>query len=364
MKKPLIIAYFLPQFHPIPENDEWWGKGFTEWTNVGKAKPLFKGHNQPRIPTDLGYYDLRIPAVREQQAILARDAGIGGFCYWHYWFSPEQQLLNEIIDDVAYSGKPDFPFCLGWANESWKAKSWSQDGNTDTILIEQTYGGETDYRKHYEYVKKLIKNKNYIRIDDRPFFLVYKPENHPEIGSFINLWNKWIKEDKIAESFYFVASVTYENNYESFLNQGFNAVTMAHYQRVLAEINNKQSLWNVLKERLRIKKHLPIIVSADDVYKHIIKEKDYLETVIPFMIPQWDHTPRSGVNGYLIKEATPEKFYEQAKKVLGVIEQKNNKIIMLKSWNEWAEGNFMEPDLTYGENFLSAIKKALNETTL
>lgn len=167
-----IIAYYLPQFHPFPENDEWWGKGFTEWTNVGKAKPLFHGHNQPKVPADLGYYDLRIPSVREEQARLAKEAGVYGFCYWHYWFGNGKQLLNEIIDDVHASGKPNFPFCLGWANESWKAKQWRKDGSGDVLLEEQVYGGVDEYRRHFDYVLDLFKDPRYIRVDGKPFFLI------------------------------------------------------------------------------------------------------------------------------------------------------------------------------------------------
>ena len=136
-----IIAFYLPQFHPFKENDEWWGKGFTEWTNVAKAKPLFKGHYQPKIPADLGFYDLRLPEVREEQAQLAKQAGIYGFCYWHYWFNG-QELMERPWNEVVNSENPDFPFCIGWANESWMSKMWNKDGSiaAGKILIEQTYG--------------------------------------------------------------------------------------------------------------------------------------------------------------------------------------------------------------------------------
>ena len=149
-KRARVIAFYLPQYHPIPENDEWWGKGFTEWTNVGKAKPLFKGHYQPRVPADLGYYDLRLPIVREQQAEMAREAGVEGFCYWHYWFGNGKTLLAEIFDDVLKSGKPDFPFCLGWANHTWTRRNWNGAGkhkNEDLLL--QTYPGEHDHIQHF-----------------------------------------------------------------------------------------------------------------------------------------------------------------------------------------------------------------------
>ena len=144
-KQVKIIAFYLPQYHPFKENDEWWGKGFTEWTNVGKAKPLFRGHNQPRVPTELGYYDLRLPLVREQQAQMAQDAGIYAFCYWHYWFGNGKRLIPEVFQEVLDSGKPDFPFCLGWANHSWYAKNWNSDGTTtNRLLMEQTYPGIDD----------------------------------------------------------------------------------------------------------------------------------------------------------------------------------------------------------------------------
>ena len=172
-----IIAFYLPQFHPFKENDEWWGKGFTEWTNVGKAKSLFRGHQQPKVPADLGYYDLRLPEVRNQQVELAKSAGIYGFCYWHYWFGNGVQLMNRIIDEVHSSESPDFPFCLGWANESWKAKQWNKDGSGDKILVEQTYPDIADFRKHYEYVRELFKDKRYIRYEGKPFFYIYKPLN-------------------------------------------------------------------------------------------------------------------------------------------------------------------------------------------
>lgn len=150
-KKARVIALYLPQFHPIPENDAWWGKGFTEWTNVAKAKPLFKGHYQPHIPADLGFYDLRLPEVREAQAELAREAGIEGFCYWHYWFGNGRRLLERPFNEVLESGKPDFPFCLAWANHSWSSNSWKKGFalQKNTLLLEQTYPGEQDYIDHF-----------------------------------------------------------------------------------------------------------------------------------------------------------------------------------------------------------------------
>ena len=165
------IAMYLPQFHPIPENDDWWGKGFTEWTNVAKAKPLFKGHYQPHLPADLGFYDLRIPEVGEAQAQLARNYGIYGFCYYHYWFNGKQ-LLNRPVDEVLNSGNPDFPFCLCWANENW-SKRWN--GSENDILIKQKYSSKDDLN-HIKFLIQYFKDSRYIKINDRPLFIIYK---HP-----------------------------------------------------------------------------------------------------------------------------------------------------------------------------------------
>lgn len=357
---PLILAYYLPQFHPFKENDEWWGKGFTEWTNVGKAKPLFKGHEQPKVPADLGYYDLRLPIVREQQVELAREAGVSGFCYWHYWFGGKgRQLMNSIIDEVHATGKPDFPFCLGWANESWKAKQWRQDGAGDKILMEQRYEGELDYRLHYEYVRELFKDKRYIYIDSKPFFLIYKPNQFKDIRTFIKLWNKWVKEDGIAERIYFVANMDNQVDYEKFLSLGFNAITPTYYERITLACRQFSRL-RQLTRKLYSHYTSPYRFSYKQFSNFFwIKEFDEKENVIPFILPCWDHTPRSGKRGRVLIGSTPLLFKTHVKRTLKGISNKKNKIIMLKSWNEWAEGNYMEPDLKWGKGYIKALKDAI-----
>lgn len=181
-----LIAFYLPQFHPIPENNEWWGKGFTEWTNVAKAKALFPGHYQPHVPADLGFYDLRVPETRIAQAELAREHGIEGFCYWHYWFGGKR-LLERPFNEVLKSGEPKFPFCLGWANESWSG-IWH--GCADKILMEQTYLGIEEEERHFNAVVDALFDERYLRVDDKPIFYIYKPQQLPKPEALSNIGSR------------------------------------------------------------------------------------------------------------------------------------------------------------------------------
>lgn len=355
-----IIAYYLPQFHPFSENDEWWGKGFTEWTNVGKAKALFRGHNQPKVPADLGYYDLRLKEVRQQQVDLAKEAGVNAFCYWHYWFGNGVQLMNNIIDEVHSTGSPDFPFCLGWANESWKAKQWRPDGIGDKVLVEQIYGDELEYRRHFDYVKELFKDDNYVRIEGKPFFLVYKPQNFPDIENFIKCWNKWINEEGIADGVYFVANLDDETKYGYYKEIGFSAQTPGRARKVDYDFYNCGKIRRKLMYLYRKYKRTPTFTSYKKLIKNIfIRGWDDREDIIPFIIPNWDHTPRSGAKGEVLLDSTPSNFQKLAEVVIGEVMKKENKIIMLKSWNEWGEGNYMEPDLLYRKGYINSLKNAL-----
>jgi len=202
MDNPKIIAFYLPQYHPIPENDAWWGKGFTEWTNVARAERLYKGHYQPKIPKDLGFYDLRVPETRYKQANLAKEAGVTGFCFWHYWFSGKQlmeRVFNEILADSNYT----FPFCLCWANHSWYAKNWNikDSKRQHKLLIEQTYKGVEDYESHFYKLLPAFKDKRYIKIDGKPLFGIYDALFN-DAQLFIDLWNKLAQENGFS-GFYF-----------------------------------------------------------------------------------------------------------------------------------------------------------------
>jgi len=366
--KPTIIAFYLPQFHPIPENDKWWGKGFTEWTNVGKAKPLWKGHNQPRVPADLGYYDLRLPEVREQQAALAREAGVTAFCYWHYWFGNGKRLLERVFNEVLETGQPDFPFCLGWANHSWRAKGWNKDISKDKILIEQTYPGEEDARLHFNFLLKAFRDKRYVKVEGKPFFLIYEVSTLPRL--YIDLFRKWAKEAGFPDLYIVANSYDTLKDVNDYLELGYDAVV---YNRASSlwyeEYDGMGILQKIYSRFMRMTKQLVTRKprGATDYFKayhHFITDNEKRIEVIPEILPQWDHSPRSSNKASIIfYNSTPALFYEHVKEALSAIKDKpeEKKIVILKSWNEWAEGNYMEPDLTHGKGFIKALKNAIDD---
>lgn len=385
-KKARVIAYYLPQFHPIPENDAWWGKGFTEWTNVAKAKPLFRGHLQPRIPADLGFYDLRMPEVREAQAQLAREAGIEGFCYWHYWFGNGKMLLDRPFREVLESGKPDFPFCLGWANHSWSNRTWhvGKRFTQREILQEQTYPGEDDYISHFNYVLKAFQDKRYICVDGKPIFVIWDPLVIPDVTKFINLWNKLAKQhglkgihfvgrienltsrnvDRNSSLKYSVPNVNKNasKNYNFLLDRGFDAVNSWGLYR--SEVLSKGLLYKYYTRLLN--KTFKGIVTEKYKYKKLIKHfyanEDKWENVYPTIIPNYDRSPRSGKKDKVWYGSTPELFKKHVQKAIEVVRDKQDehKIIFLKSWNEWAETNYVEPDIHFGKGYLNSLGEVLN----
>lgn len=370
MAKPRILAIYLPQFHPLPENDEWWGKGFTEWTNVGKAKPLFHGHDQPRVPTELGYYDLRLKEVREQQAQMAKESGVEGFLYWHYWFGNGKTLMADIFNDVVKSGKPDFPICIGWANHSWYAKSWNgSEVTSKKLLIEQTYPGEQDARMFFDSLLPAFKDNRYIKVNGKPVMFIFNPNEVPDL--YLNLFEKWAKEEGFP-GMYFIANVARNiDPKEQYLSRGFNAVA---YERFLGGLRKdgtiKGGIWGsrFIKLCRKIKGAIlhrpPFMVDYRTAAQSFCTDRERERDVIPMIMPQWDHTPRSGWTGTLLVNAKPEYFKEVVAEAIDCVKNKpeGEGIILLKSWNEWGEGNYIEPDLTNGRRFLNAMKEALEES--
>lgn len=366
--KAKVLAYYLPQFYPCDFNDKWYGRGFTEWTNVGKAKPLFKGHYQPKVPADLGYYDLRIPENAEKQVDLAREAGVFGFAYWHYWWAGEM-LLNMPAERMLKTLKPDFPFMFAWANENWYKKFWDKDVKKDTLIMKQTYPGEADNLAHFNYCLPFFKDKRYLTYDSKPMFLIYHPLKFPEVKAFMKQWDSLIKEAGVADGFYWICCA--KNNdfeYKQMISLGFDAVNFFVTECRLAQTTstNKFSPKNWLYSWGRhIKKKVlgPIILDYNKIIDSIWVDKyDKNDNVIPTVIPNWDHTPRSGYKGYLFVNSSPENFEKLSINVLSKVKYKENKLVFLKSWNEWAEGNYMEPDLKYGKGYIESLNNAIEKT--
>lgn len=363
-----LIALYLPQFHPIPENDEWWAKGFTEWTNVGKAIPLFKNHYQPRVPTDLGYYDLRVPETRKAQADMAKEYGIEGFCYWHYWFGNGKRLLERPFKEVLETGEPDFPFCLGWANHSWKAKTWIADGK-DKLLIKQTYNGIEDYTAHFYEMLPAFKDSRYIRIENKPFFLIWDPNDMPDASVFINHWNKLATENGL-EGIHFVASTAFKEDIPRFLSMGFNNVSLDLVRNFFL-FNNSPKRYTTLKKLLKqtwlqVRRAIngtPKYLEYQAYVDYFLSEMPIDEKIFPSVVPNFDHSPRSGKYGSILLNDSPRKF-EQLLYLLfdKLIHKKgDSNIVILRSWNEWGEGNYLEPDLKNGLGSLEAIKKVISQ---
>jgi hypothetical protein len=348
-----LIASYLPQFHPTKENNEWWGEGFTEWTNVGKAVPLFKGHYQPRVPADLGYYDLRLPIVREQQAKMAQEYGIEGFCYWHYWFGNGKRILDNIFNEILETGKPDFPFCLGWANETWSGV-WH--GAKNRILMEQLYPGKSDYTAHFMEMLKAFLDPRYIRVDDKPLFMIYKPELLPDPQEFITCWRQLAKEHGL-EDMYFVGQTVDIEKRDSIMKMGFDAVNVVRLYDY-----RKRNLSLIGKGLKKVFGALNVFEYADAI-KNFSGIEDRESNCIPTIIPNWDHSPRSGERAYILNNSTPELFRKHVKEVVDSVKDKDDqhRIAFVKSWNEWGEGNYLEPDIKFGLKYLQVLKEECNK---
>jgi hypothetical protein len=356
------IALYLPQFHPIPENDEWWGKGFTEWTNVVKAKPLFEGHRQPRLPADLGFYDLRVTESRIAQATLAKQYGIYGFVYWHYWFAGKQ-VLETPLREVIASGQPDFPFCLAWANQTWSG-TWHGLSNSK-ILVEQTYPGTQDHIDHFYACLPIFKDPRYIETGGKKLFFIYLPQEIPEVTAFIKLWQELAQKEGLG-GFHFGGMNM--DPYWAPANDGFDAVVQYWSQREEFQYRNL-SLTDKIQLRLfgaqyveksRAKKRKPLKLS----YKKLVQKYPHLPLradEYPSVFCDWDNTPRSGGDGWLFSDFSPELFEQLCLKAFEATSNKpdNEKFVIIKSWNEWAEGNYLEPDKEFGHRYLEAFRNAL-----
>lgn len=353
-----LIAFYLPQFHPIPENDAWWGTGFTEWTNVAKAQPLFAGHYQPRLPADLGFYDLRVPETRAAQAALARKYGIGGFCYWHYWFHG-RRLLERPFQEVLDSGEPDFPFCLAWANENW-SRRW--DGAEHEVLMPQSYSREDD-RAHLRALVPALADERYVRVEGKPLLIVYRLVELPEPQRTAEIWRDEARRAGLGDLHlcYLESGSGLGRPPADF---GFDAaIEFAPEWRGLGPLP-RPTLWSRLQHRLQGRTCVE--------WRHEVR--DYAELVrvnlakpapgyvrYPCVTPDWDNSARRASGGRILKGSTPERYEQWLSAVLAsrLPEGAEHRLCFINAWNEWAEGNHLEPCQRWGHAYLQATARAL-----
>jgi len=342
-----LIAFYLPQFHPIPENDAWWGEGFTEWTNVRRARPNFVGHYQPHVPSDLGYYDLRDGATRAAQAHLARAYGIHGFCYYYYWFNG-RRLLQRPLDEVVQSGQPEFPFCVCWANENW-TRRW--DGGNDELLVAQTYSPENEKRLISDLLP-LFRDQRYIRVDGRPLVVVYRANLLPEPRRATDIFRSAAREAGGAEPYLAMVHVP---EMPSPVEWGFDAGV---------EFPPHSTEVQTLTEH--IDKLNPNFIG--DVWDYVSAARYAISRPLPDfpllrgVMVGWDNTPRIQNNGHVFVNSHPENYrrwlstmVEQTRR----IRRGDERIVFVNAWNEWGEGCHLEPDVQFGRGFLEATRQSL-----
>lgn len=348
------IAFYLPQFHPVAENDEWWGTGFTEWTNTARARPIFPGHRQPDLPADLGFYDLRVPEVREAQSDLAQRYGVAAFAYWHYWFGAGRRILERPLDEVLALGEPSVPFCLAWANQSWTG-IWH--GAADRILLEQTYPGPEDDAAHFAAIVGAFRDERYLRVDDRPVFYVFRPEDLPDAAAFVDRWQHMARRAGLP-GLYLVSEVSdLLGHGPTYLNSARDGFDAAAYMRMPMRFTPT----SVAVMRLRRALRGPEIYrySTDPVRLPAVLDPRHHQ---PAVYPNWDNTPRSGRNGVVLTGSGPEQFRPHVRAAVSQLVDRppQERLLWVKSWNEWAEGNHLEPGVRYGHGFLQVLHEELH----
>jgi len=346
-----VLALYLPQFHPIPENDAWWEPGFTEWTNVAAATTLFGSHRRPDLPGELGFYDLRVPEVRERQAALARSYGVSGFCWWHYWFAG-RRLLERPFDEVLAAGTPTLPFSLCWANQSWSGV-WH--GAPDRVLVEQTYP-EGDDEAHFAALVTAFRDERYHRVDGRPLFGVFRPQELPDAARFVDTWQRRAVDAGLG-GLYLVAfceSRAWGAQYTTHVEDGFDAA-------VHVEFPFERTVRTRVRDRLRTS----IERVGPGRYHYAADLPTYPRSlrgvVHPCVYPNWDNTPRSARRGSVIVDAAPGRFTRHVRQAVdrASLNPEGQRLIFVKSWNEWAEGNHLEPDRTWQRGWLEGLLEGL-----
>jgi lipopolysaccharide biosynthesis protein len=360
------ITLHLPQFHPIPENDEWWGKGFTEWTSVSKSTPRFPGHYQPHLPADLGFYDLRLPEARAAQAELAAEYGIYGFCYYHYWFNG-RRLLERPVADVFSSGQPDFPFCLCWANENW-TRRW--DGQDHAVLLQQNYSSEDDLA-HIRTLIPMFMDRRYIRVLDRPLFAVYRASELPEPQKTTELWRREAERAGL-KGLFLVRVSSFDQERVDPRELGFDYA--AEFQPNTRALSGARIIRRKWWHREKLGTREPWF-RHNNLFEYATFAESALNGCshsyprIPCVCPGWDNSPRRPIDANIIVNSTPELYerwlgevVNRQRALLGTNDNSlitPESLVFINAWNEWGEGNHLEPCQRWGRKYLEATRRVL-----
>lgn len=366
--KSKILSIYLPQFHSIPENDEWWGKGFTEWTNVKRGKPFYPGHYQPREPLHDNYYDLTDLKVLERHTRMARKANISGFCFYHYYFCGKT-LLEKPIEHYRDRSGEKFPYCLIWANQSW-TRSWYRSATNAVFLQQQTYGEEEDWKRHFFYLLDFFRDDRYIKIDNKPVYIIYLPQDIRCRRQMFALWNRLAKENGFGGIYLIAMSTIYgkdqkHGSYDAYLD--FEPLSLFR----------EDKSWRSLLDRWKEKQVQNVKWESSDIYNCVWARNTYSYSYLcrriekkiktddaktyPGIFAGWDNTSRKDEEGIIVRGSSPSKFQTHIKNVLELAEKNGKEYVFLNAWNEWSEGAYVEPDKRYGYGYLKALKNAVNQ---
>lgn len=376
-----IIAFYLPQFHNIPENDEWWGDGFTEWVNVKAAKPLFEGHQQPKVPLNDNYYNLLDDNVKIWQAKIAKEHGVYGFCYYHYWFSGKM-LIEKPMEQMLKNKAVDIPFCISWANETW-TKAWVNDEKK--VLILQKYGEKDEWKQHFDYLLPFFKDDRYIKENNKPLFIIYRPEVVECLNEMLDYWNQLAIEngfDGMCFAYQTInmditnGSDTSRFDYDIEFQPSYARFDMSNQKSklaVLKKIRRNVAKWFEKKFGIDLLRYTsPMMarkllhtngIDYSEAWETILARKPISNKCIPGAFAAWDNTPRHKERGWVYTNNTPEIFEKYLEKqIVRARDVYHKDMIFMYAWNEWAEGGYLEPDEEHGYAYLDAIRTALEKT--
>lgn len=359
-----LLTFYLPQFHEIPENNTAWGKGFTEWVNVKKARPLFYGHYQPREPLNKNFYNLLEKDTIKKQADMAKEYGVGGFCFYHYWFGSKRMVLEKPVEILLNDKSIDIPFCFSWANESW-TKTWHGAGGEKEVLMQQRYEGEEDWNAHYEYFSKYFKDSRYIKVDNKPMLLIYRVNSIRPFNKMVDFWNRRAIEDGF-DGIYIVSMLT--SDIMTVKNKRISATVDFEPGKSRRNLGMEKRAKDTIKAELRekygnsklINRFICNVDDYDELNKVMVNaphEKNQFRGAFV----NYDDTPRRGNKGIIYKGSSPEKFQKYLSMQIKKSKEENKEFLFINAWNEWGEGNYLEPDERYGFKYLEAVRNALKK---